>query len=44
MLVQIGALDAKGLPVAGVETAKKLLDEARPSNELMAKWPESAAK
>ena len=32
VLVQIGALEAKGLPVAGIETAKKLLDESLPSN------------
>ena len=44
VLVQIGALDAKGLPVAGLDTAKKLLDESLPSNGLMKKWAESAAK
>ena len=42
VLVQIGALDAKNLPVAGVETAKKVLDETQPSNSLMARWSESA--
>jgi carboxymethylenebutenolidase len=42
VLVQIGLLDPSGLPVAGVETAKKLLDETRPSNTLMKRWPESA--
>ena len=31
VLVQIGLLDPKGLPVAGSETAEKLLDETRPS-------------
>jgi carboxymethylenebutenolidase len=41
-LVQIGLLEPKGLPVAGVETARKLVDEARPSNALMARWAESA--
>lgn len=35
VLVQIGLLDPKGLPVAGVETAKKLVDESLPSNTLM---------
>ncbi len=35
VLTQIGALDPQGLPVAGVETAKKLLDPALPSNALM---------
>jgi carboxymethylenebutenolidase len=29
------------LPVAGVETAKKLLDPSAPSNTLMARWSES---
>ena len=42
VLVQIGALDPKGLPVAGVETAKKLVDETKPSNTLMKRWAESA--
>ena len=37
VLVQVGLLDAKLLPVAGVETARKLLDETLPSNTLMAK-------
>jgi carboxymethylenebutenolidase len=35
VLVQIGKLDPKGLPVAGAETAHKLLDENLPSNALM---------
>lgn len=39
VLVQIGLLDPTGLPVAGVQTARKLLDETQPSNELMgASW------
>jgi len=38
VLVQIGVLDPKGLPVAGVEQGKKLLDESLPSNTLMAAW------
>jgi len=38
VLVQIGLLDAKHLPVAGVETARKVTDNALPSNELMANW------
>lgn len=37
VLVQIGKLDPKGLPVAGIETARKLLDESLPSNVLMGK-------
>ena len=43
VLVQIGALNPKGLPVAGIETAKKLVDEGLPSNTLMARWSDSAA-
>ncbi len=44
VLVQIGVLDPKGLPVAGIETARKLLDENLPSNTLMQKWKESEGK
>ena len=42
MLVQIGLLDPAKLPVAGIETAKKLVDESLPSNTLMKCWAESA--
>jgi len=42
VLVQIGLLDPAGLPVAGVESARKLVDETRPSNMLMKRWGESA--
>jgi carboxymethylenebutenolidase len=35
VLVQVGLLDSALLPVAGVETARKLLDETLPSNTLM---------
>jgi carboxymethylenebutenolidase len=35
VLVQIGLLDASRLPVAGVETARKVLDPNLPSNELI---------
>ena len=42
--VQIGVLDPKGLPVAGRETAQKLLDETLPSNTLMARWKDSENK
>jgi carboxymethylenebutenolidase len=42
VLVQIGLLDPKALPVAGIETAKKLVDESLPSNTLMKRWAESA--
>ncbi|KVF56482.1 MULTISPECIES: dienelactone hydrolase family protein [Burkholderia] len=44
VLVQIGLLDPEGLPVAGVETGRKLLDESLPSNTLMARWKESEGK
>jgi carboxymethylenebutenolidase len=36
-LVQIGLLDPKDLPVAGVETARKIRDEALPANTLIAR-------
>ncbi|WP_457943260.1 dienelactone hydrolase family protein [Vreelandella alkaliphila] len=42
LLVQVGVLDPTGLPVAGHETAVKLLDETWPSNELMHTWSNSA--
>ena len=42
VLVQIGLLDPNGLPVAGIDAAKKLVDETRPSNTLMKRWAESA--
>jgi carboxymethylenebutenolidase len=35
VLVQLGLIDCGKLPVAGVETARKLLDPALPSNRLM---------
>jgi len=44
VLVQIGLLDPKGLPVAGIDTARKLLDESLPSNTLMARWQQSEGK
>lgn len=37
VLVQVGLLDTAGLPVAGVETGHKLLDETLTSNGLMAR-------
>jgi carboxymethylenebutenolidase len=37
VLVQVGLLDPKLLPVAGIETARKLLDETLPSNTMMAR-------
>ena len=35
VLAQLGLIDASALPVAGVETARKVLDPKLPSNELM---------
>jgi carboxymethylenebutenolidase len=35
VLVQIGLLDQAGLPVAGVEQTRKLLDDAGPFNALI---------
>ena len=35
ILVQLGLLDPGKLPVAGVATARKVLDDQLPSNELM---------
>jgi carboxymethylenebutenolidase len=35
VLAQIGLLDPETLPIAGIESAKKLLDETLPSNALM---------
>jgi carboxymethylenebutenolidase len=44
VLVQIGHLDPNGLPVAGVETARKAVDRTLPTNVLMKKWPTSEGK
>ena len=41
VLVQIGKLDPAGLPVAGAETARKVLDKTLPSNGLMPNWTDS---
>jgi carboxymethylenebutenolidase len=38
VLVQVGLLDPKLVPAAGIETARKLLDEKLPSNALMPNW------
>ena len=35
VLVQLGLLDPASLPVAGIESARKLLDPAVPSNQLI---------
>jgi carboxymethylenebutenolidase len=45
VLAQIGLLDTKGLPVAGHDASKKMIDAASvPSNTLMARWKDSAPK
>jgi len=44
VLVQVGLLDPTGLPVAGVEAARKVADNTRPSNELMVRWADSTGK
>jgi carboxymethylenebutenolidase len=44
VLVQIGLLDPKNLPTAGIETAKKIVDEKQPSNSLMKRWAESEGR
>jgi carboxymethylenebutenolidase len=35
VLVQLGLIDPSGLPVAGAETAHKVLDPQLPSNDLI---------
>jgi len=42
--VQVGLLDPSGLPVAGVESAKKVLDPSHPANALMPNWADSEGK
>jgi carboxymethylenebutenolidase len=44
VLVQIGLLAPSGLPVAGIETTRKVQDHTRPSNTLMPRWADSADK
>lgn len=42
VLVQVGLLDPNGLPVAGIATARKLMDESLPSNEMISNWKKDA--
>lgn len=44
VLVQLGLIDAAGLPVAGVEQARKMLDQNQPANLLMDNWKTSEGK
>jgi carboxymethylenebutenolidase len=43
VLVQLGLLDSSKLPVMGVETARKVLDPALPSNQIMKRAGNSLA-
>lgn len=38
VLVQVGLLDPRGLPVLGAESAEKILDNSIASNQLIASW------
>lgn len=42
VLVQVGLLDPKLMPAAGVEASKKLLDETLPSNTMLPDWERAA--
>jgi carboxymethylenebutenolidase len=44
VLVQVGLLDRSGLPVAGVEVARKVLNPGLPANTLMPEWKTSEGK
>lgn len=44
LLVQLGLLDPKGLPVAGSEEARKMLDQTMPANALMGSWTSSEGR
>jgi carboxymethylenebutenolidase len=44
LLVQLGLIDPQSLPVAGAASARKMLDQGLPANELMARWKESEGK
>lgn len=44
VLVQVGKLNPAGLPVSGVETARKVADPSMPSNTLMSRWKSSEGK
>ena len=44
VLVQVGLLDPRGLPVAGAETTRKVMDLTQPSNRLMVRWATSEGK
>jgi carboxymethylenebutenolidase len=40
LLVQVGLLDPAGLPVGGIDVARKVMDPSRPANHLLPSWQE----
>ncbi|MGA6971099.1 MAG: hypothetical protein WBY93_05670, partial [Candidatus Binatus sp.] len=44
ILAQLGVLDAKGLPIAGIEAANKARGEQVASNAMMPTWKNSEGK
>jgi carboxymethylenebutenolidase len=44
VLKQLGVIEAKGLPIAGIESAQKVQGEKVPSNQMMATWRSSEGK
>jgi carboxymethylenebutenolidase len=44
MLAQLGVVDPSGLPIAGIESARKARGEPVPSNAMMPTWKNSAGK
>jgi carboxymethylenebutenolidase len=44
VLCQLGIIDPTGLPISGIEQARKLLDKRLPSNTLMDNWRSSQDK
>ena len=44
MLAEFGVLDANGLPIAGIESARKARGEVVPSNAMMPTWKNSEGK
>jgi len=44
VMVQAGLLDPKGLPVSGVEQARKIMDPSLPCNLLLPSWKDSENK
>ena len=44
VLVQLGLLDPSRLPIAGVDTARKVMDPTRPSNELIRRTEAQASR